>query len=134
MSPPFPTSRRLRHVLVGVAGAVTAICWAAGPADAGIAGNRQSPAVVNNAFWALAAHDTFSASGTPGDFTAYLAARNTAADSVAAEMALDPVVVRDAWARADMPHQTAVLAALAELGKPYRFATSDPASGSTARA
>jgi cell wall-associated NlpC family hydrolase len=44
-------------------------------------------------------------------------------------MALDPMVVRDAWARADMPHQKAVMAALAELGKPYRYATSDPAVG-----
>ena len=129
MSIPFRAPKRLRHALVGVAGAITLMCWAAGPADAGIAGNHHSPAVVTNAFWALAAHDTFDASGTPGDFTAYLAARNTAADSVATEMALDPAAVRDAWARADMPHQKAVLAALAELGKPYRFATSDPAAG-----
>ena len=114
---------------MGIAVAVTPICLTAGPADAGIAGNHQSPAVVNNAFWALAAHDTFAASGTPGDFTAYIAARDLAADSVAAEMALDPAAVRDAWARADLPHQTAVLAALAELGKPYRFAASDPAVG-----
>jgi cell wall-associated NlpC family hydrolase len=121
--------RRLRHALMGVTIAATAVCWAAGPADAGIAGNRQSPTVVSNAFWALAAHDTFAATGTPGDFAAYLAARNAAADSVAAEMALDPGTVRDAWARADLPHQTAVLAALSELGKPYRFATSDPAVG-----
>ena len=44
-------------------------------------------------------------------------------------MGLDPLAVRDAWARADMPHQKAVMAALAELGKPYRYATSDPAVG-----
>ena len=124
----FPRAR-LRHALVGIAVAVTPLCWAAGPADAGIAGNHQSSTVINNAFWALAARDTFAASGTPVDFTAYVAARDLAADSVAAEMALDPVAVRDAWARADLPHQTAVLAALAELGKPYRFATSDPAVG-----
>ena len=114
---------------MGIAVAVTPVCLAVGPADAGIAGHHQSPAVVNSAFWALAARDTFAATGTPGDFAAYLAARDVAADSVAAEMALDPVAVRDAWARADLPHQTAVLAALAELGKPYRFATSDPAVG-----
>jgi cell wall-associated NlpC family hydrolase len=48
---------------------------------------------------------------------------------VAVEMGLDPLVLRDAWARADMPHQKAVMAALAELGKPYRYATSDPARG-----
>jgi cell wall-associated NlpC family hydrolase len=44
-------------------------------------------------------------------------------------MALDPAAVRDAWAHADMPHQKAVLAALAELGKPYIFGMSDPAVG-----
>src|SRR5262249_51919563 len=62
-------------------------------------------------------------------FAAYLAARNAAADAVAAEMALDPAQVRDAWAGADLPHQRAVLAALSELGKPYRFASSDPGVG-----
>jgi cell wall-associated NlpC family hydrolase len=123
------TSSRLRRALAGVAGTIAAICWVAGPADAGIAGNHHSSSVVSNAFWALTAHDTFSMTGKPGDFAAYVSARNLTADAVAAEMALDPVAVRDAWARADMPHQKAVMAALAELGKPYRYATSDPAVG-----
>jgi cell wall-associated NlpC family hydrolase len=129
MSLPLLTPTRLRRAVTGVTVAVAAICWAAVPADAGIAGNRQSPTVVSNAFWALAAHDTFAATGKPGDFAAYVNARNATADSVAAEMGLDPVAVRDAWARADLPHQTAVVAALAELGKPYRYASSDPAVG-----
>ena len=129
MSPSLRASSRLRRALVGVAAAVLTVCWVAGPADASVPGNRQSPTVITNAFWALAAHDTFAASGTPGDFVTYVTARDAAADSLATEMALDPVAVRDAWARADLPHQTAVLAALAELGKPYRFATSDPAVG-----
>lgn len=116
-------------MLAGLAVAVAAICWVAGPADADIVGDRQSPAVVTNAFWTLAAADTFAASGKPGDFVAYVEARNRTADSVAAEIGLDPLAVRDAWARADLPHQTAVMAALAELGKPYRYASSDPAVG-----
>src|SRR5690242_6826063 len=108
--------RRLRHALVAVtAGAVTAICWAAGPAHAQIAGDHHSPAVIETATVALDARDAFAAAGTPGDFSAYLAARNAAADAVATEMALDPATVRDAWAHADLPHQTAVLAALAQL-------------------
>lgn len=120
---------RPRHAVAALATAVIAACWVAAPVDAGIAGDRQSPVVVDTAFWALAAHDTFSGTGSPGDFAAYVEARNRAADAVAAEMALDPVAVRDAWARADLPHQKAVLAALAELGKQYRYATSDPAVG-----
>lgn len=124
--------RRVRRAVVAIAIAVTASSaggWAASPAAAAIAGDHHSRAVVTNAFWALAARDTFVATGTPGDFSAYLQARNTAADAVAAEMALDPGAVRGAWAHADLPHQTAVLAALAELGKPYIFSTSDPAVG-----
>jgi len=120
---------RPRHLLAALATAVIATCWVGTPADAAIPGDRQSPAVVDAAFWALAAHDTFSVSGTPGDFADYLAARNKAADAVAAEMGLDHAALRDAWARADLAHQKAVLAALAELGKPYRYATSDPAVG-----
>jgi cell wall-associated NlpC family hydrolase len=129
MSPSLRAPRRVRHAVVAITIAATAACWAAGPAGAGIAGDHHSPTVVNTAFWALAARDTFEASGTPGDFSAYLAARNAAADAVATEMSLDPDGLRDAWAHADLPHQTAVLAALAELGKPYRFATSDPEVG-----
>ena len=44
-------------------------------------------------------------------------------------MHLDPVAVRAAWAKADAQHQEAVLAALSQLGKPYRHATSDPNVG-----
>ena len=70
-----------------------------------------------------------AANATARTLTTYIAARDAAADSVAFEMGLDAAAVRDAWSRADMPHQTAVLAALTELGKPYRYATSDPDRG-----
>jgi len=77
----------------------------------------------------LAAQDALAATATAGTLTNYIAARDAAADAVAVEMGLDSAALRDAWSRADMPHQTAVLAALTELGKPYRYATSDPARG-----
>ena len=67
MSPSLLTSPRLRRALTGLVGVVAAACWVAGPADATLGGNPQSPAVVESAFWALAAHDTFSETGTPGD-------------------------------------------------------------------
>jgi cell wall-associated NlpC family hydrolase len=117
------------RALTGLLAAATLIGWAGGPAEAGVAGDHHSPAVVATAASALAAQDALAANATAGTLTTYIAARDAAADSVAIEMGLDSAAVRDAWARADMPHQTAVLAALTELGKPYRYATSDPARG-----
>ena len=121
-----------RRLLAGVAGVIATVAWigsATGSAAAAIDGDRHSPAVALNAEAAVAAHDRFAMTGTPGDFVAYLAARDATADAVAGEMRLDPLAVRGAWAKADSQHQVAVLAALSQLGKPYRYATSDPEVG-----
>ena len=129
MPPSCRVSARVLRALSGFLAAATLIGWAAGPAQAGVAGDHHSPAVVMGAASALAAQDALVANATAGTLTTYIAARDAAADSVAVEMGLDAAAVRDAWSRADMPHQTAVLAALTELGKPYRYATSDPDRG-----
>lgn len=128
-NPPQPRPRRRRRLLAGV---IAAIAWISGvsPASAErIDGDRQSPSVVQRADVALAAHDRFALTGTPGDFVAYLTARDSAADAVAWEMRLDPAAIRAAWAKADLQHQEAVLAALGQLGKPWIYATSDPKVG-----
>ena len=129
MPPSFRVSARVLRALSGFLAAAILTGWAAGPAQAGVAGDHHSPAVVTTATSALAAQYVLAANATAGTLTTYIAARDAAADSVAFEMGLDPAAVRDAWSRADMPHQTAVLAALTELGKPYRYATSDPDRG-----
>jgi cell wall-associated NlpC family hydrolase len=124
---------RRRRLLAGVAATIASIATvggATGSASAArIGGDHHSVVVVERANAALAAHDAFSTTGTPGSFVAYLAARDATADAVAVEMQLDPAAVRAAWAKADTQHQEAVLAALGQLGKPYRHATSDPAVG-----
>jgi cell wall-associated NlpC family hydrolase len=134
-----PHSRRRlrRRVLAGLAGLLTAAAWtatSAGPVDAAprwshIEGDHHSPAVAAASTAALGAFDTFSSSGTPGDFVAYVAARDAAADTVATEMRLDAGTVRGAWTKADLAHQEAVLAALTQLGAPYRAMRADPAAG-----
>jgi cell wall-associated NlpC family hydrolase len=130
-----PSSRRRRGRLVaGVAGFAAIVASAAlstGAADAApmparIAGDHHSPAVASASSAALAAYDAFQATGTPGDFVAYLGARDAAADTVAGEMRLDPNALRESWARADMHHQEAMLAALTQLGVAYRYASSSP--------
>ncbi len=128
---PFPTrsqrrcSPRLRYrVVAGLAGAIATTCFMAAPADAAVParvnGDHHSPTVAARAAEALAAQNMFAVTRTPGDFVTYVAGRNATADAVAAEMALDPVVLRDAWARPDLQHQKALLAALTQLGVAYR--------------
>ena len=103
-----------------------------GSVDARIGGDHHSPSVVAASTTALGALDSFEAAGTPGAFVAYVAARDTTADTVAAEMQLDPATLRAAWAKADLVHQEAMLAALTQLGVAYRLASRTRRSGSTA--
>jgi NlpC/P60 family len=128
-----PAHRRLQFA-AGVAAMLAAACWVVGSADAGpspsrIVGDHHSPTVAARAAEALAAHDSFSATGTPSAFVAYRDARNATADAVAAELTIDLVALRDAWARADLQHQEALLAALTQLGVAYRTNTSQPGVG-----
>jgi cell wall-associated NlpC family hydrolase len=126
--------RLRRRIIAGLAGVVAAAAWTAGAADASpkwshIDGDHHSPGVVLAAAGALAAFDTFANSGTPGDFVGYVAARDAAADQVAVEMRLDPATMRSAWSEGDLAHQEAVLAALTQLGAPYRANRADPGEG-----
>ena len=134
MSPISNSRAVLRRILVSVALSGAALAGVgsaalAAPSPAAISGDQHSPAVIEQANVALEAHDVFSYAGTPDAFVAYLGARNATADVVAFELGLDPVALRDAWARADLPHQKAVLAALTQIGAPYVKNTSDPNVG-----
>lgn len=128
--------RRLHRLIAATALGVTvslgsvAAPAAAAPAipitPAGIGGDHHSPAVAMLADEALAARDTYVMAGTPGALSTYLRSINAAAGAVAVEYGVDLKIVRDAWARADLAHQTAMLAALSQLGVQYQFNRSDP--------
>jgi len=47
-------------------------------------------------------------------------ARDLVAEQVGQRLEIDPAAVQGAWAAADRPHQLAVLAAITQLGTPYR--------------
>ncbi|MET0457952.1 MAG: NlpC/P60 family protein [Ilumatobacteraceae bacterium] len=133
-SSPFPirpASRLRARLLGGVVAAIAAGCLVAAPAGAApmptrISGDHHSPTVVALATVALADHDVFSVTGSPANFATYVNDRNATADAVAVEMGLDPAALRDAWSRADLTHQEALLAALTQLGVAYRSSTSNP--------
>lgn len=84
---------------------------------------------------AVAAAETLSllerwrASGASSDAAVYAAKRDSLAATIAERLELDGTEMRQAWAAADLQHQRAVLAALSQLGVPYRRNTSKPGEG-----
>ncbi len=56
--------------------------------------------------------------------TRYTASRDAIATEIANRLGVDPARMMQAWAAADYPHQTALMAALSQLGVPYRRNTS----------
>ena len=62
-------------------------------------------------------------------FTRYVRLRDEAASLAAAELGMPAAMMRDAWALSDLDKQTALLAALTQLGVPYRTNRSEPGVG-----
>lgn len=145
MLQPVPSARGVRRGpgrLVALVGAIAAVSFVAtAPAGAapprpaaphapgGIVGDQHSPTVALRAGAALQARDVYVYTDSPWALRSYTEAREAAADAVAVELALDPAAVREAWAAADLAHQTAVLAALEQLGVSYQTNTSSPGAG-----
>jgi cell wall-associated NlpC family hydrolase len=90
---------------------------------------RQSPAVVREASEALWRYRRHVRLGTPASLRHYNRARNQAARATAAALRLDPRVMVARWVVAGRRHQVAVLAALTQLGAPYRAYTASPTLG-----
>jgi len=61
--------------------------------------------------------------------TTYLVARALVADQVGARLWTPGRLFDEAWGRADMEHQVALLSALSQLGVPYRRYASNPGVG-----
>lgn len=126
--------RRLSRAVAGVALAAVAVASTAGGAAAAgpghptalrpgeVAGDPHSPATANFAVSALAAQQA-------GDATQFAALRAEAARAAAADLGVDPEALVGAFARADAPHQVAVLSALSQLGVEYQSMTSEPGVG-----
>jgi cell wall-associated NlpC family hydrolase len=79
-----------------------------------------SESVAARADAALFAWQAFQYTDDPTHYRTFIAARDDTAELVAAELGIDATALRTAWARTDRQKQTAVLAALSQLGVPYR--------------
>lgn len=61
---------------------------------------------------------------TPQRWSTYRVLRSQLASQVGAALAVEPSRLAQAWAAADLQHQTALLAAMTQIGVPYRRNTS----------
>src|SRR5215207_3598556 len=80
--------------------------------------------VVDLAAYALLQFDTFGPLSPQ-----YAFERAAVAGQVAARVGIDPVQMQNAWARADLPHQRALLGGLTQLGVAYRKNTNRAGQG-----
>lgn len=78
---------------------------------------------------ALMQLSTFLVTQRDTDLALYQRTRAAVVTEVSKRLLLDPQRLEDAWAAADYSHQTAIMAALSQVGTPYRRNMSEPGVG-----
>ncbi len=101
---------------------------AAGPAAPALS-TRKVDGLAPIAGAALAELYHYSESASPSDLAVFEVTRDAIAVEIAHRLDIEPSRMQAAWANADLAHQTALLAALTQLGTPYRRNTSKPGVG-----
>jgi cell wall-associated NlpC family hydrolase len=119
---------RLRRLVVGllVAGSV----FAATATDSVDARSRSTSEVVAaEAERAVNALDSWQTTQDPADYVLFVRARAETASMVASELEVDPGLLTVGWASTSTEKQRTLLAALSQLGVPYRSMKSVPGVG-----
>jgi peptidoglycan DL-endopeptidase CwlO len=130
---PLGPTRRVRRAIV--AGLIATTAFAAVAVDTGVAAaealptNALAPAVTASAAAALAAYNTYVVTGSPGALQQYTLNRSKTAALAARELGYSEPEMVEAWSSAPLDHQQAVLAAMTQVGVPYRSNTSEPGVG-----
>lgn len=88
-----------------------------------------APIVTTSARQALTAYDDWVATGDAGAWRTYVWNRTQAAQFAATELGYPRAEMAAAWARTPLDHQRAVLAAMTQIGVPYRTNTSQEGVG-----
>lgn len=126
-----PAVRRLAIALVAAASVVPLM---ATPllAEGSVSAARpasSSPELAGLAVRALGALDQWNADADPDQYVEFVRARDEAATLAASELGLDAGALRRSWAAADPDNQRALLAAITQLGVPYRSNRSEEGVG-----
>ncbi len=134
---PRPTRRaRARRLLIGVAVGVVAVVGVTGTeatpveaAQAALPTNAMAPIVTASAREALASHDEYLATNEPAAYRSFVWYRTQTAQYAATELGYPSDEMVAAWAATTIEHQRAVLAAMTQVGVPYRYNTSKEGVG-----
>jgi cell wall-associated NlpC family hydrolase len=134
---PAGRTRRLRRLAVGVTAAIAALSGAvallpastASAAQSGLETNAMAPIVTSSARQALASYDEWSQSQDPSAYRSYVWYRTQTARYAAVELGYPEGEMATAWAATGFEHQRAVLAAMTQVGVPYRTNTSKEGVG-----
>jgi NlpC/P60 family len=94
-----------------------------------IARNALAAEISSDADLAVAAYDQYIASGDLADYLDYAARRADTARLAARELGYNEFAMIDAWRTTPLDHQRAVLAAMSQVGVPYRRMSSSEGEG-----
>jgi hypothetical protein len=119
-----PRHRRNRLVATGLVGATAALSLLV-PGTAEARTRVASPEVAAVAAQAVDALDRWQATGSVVDYATYLELRARAATLTATGMGMPGEALRVAWGAVRIEKQHAVLAAISQLGVPYRSMRSE---------
>ena len=126
----------LRAVLLGVvitAATVTGTLAMSDDTAAAVSGrletNAMAPVVTTSATQALESYDRWTATKDPAAYRSFVWFRTQTAQYAAIELGYGQAEMVEAWALAPIGHQRAVLAAMTQLGVPYRKNTSKEGVG-----
>lgn len=127
------STRRVCRAIV--AGLIATTAFTALAVDPGVAGaealptNTFAPEVTTSAEAALAAYDSYAQTGSPGAFQQFTVNRSRTAVLAARQLGYSEPEMVAAWSIAPIDHQRAVLAAMTQVGVPYRKNTSEAGVG-----
>jgi cell wall-associated NlpC family hydrolase len=126
----------LRAAVLGVAvatvalvGVVTAPADTASAMSGPLATNAMAPVVTTSARQALDSYDEWVATDDQGAYRSFVWFRTQTAQYAAVELGYDQADMVEAWAATPLGHQRAVLAAMTQVGVPYRTNTSQEGVG-----
>ncbi len=125
---PHPTTPRRARALAAMvaAGIAVGTLTLPTPAEAATA-TTESPVIADAAASALAALER--SNDSPGDLGEFRAQRERAAWKIATDLGISPVALLAEWEATDESKQIALLAALTQLGVPYRSMASEEGVG-----
>ena len=129
LASPVPTagSRRLRRIAAALAvvGSVVTLAPSGGSATGGeLPRNALAGDITAAADLAVEAYDVYAVSGDLDDYLEYAEHRTNTARLAARQLGYVEYDMVEAWQATSLEHQRAVLAAMTQVGVPYRSHTS----------